>query len=273
MLLKFTLSISKVRASCIVSSPVTFSCTLHLLLRAFSLLMLQKSLLLLINNQRYDFSPLIALYLWFCALITAWDCLNFLIFKLSSASSLFLCFLSFPAWVGFFWASLVSHRSPPFWTFAFFFSLLFLASFIMARTKVTDNPPPPNVNYKSLYPWASDELLAETSTLTSIADWRAHLDSEPKFKGRAFGRESDAYISVRPCTEGKPVCMDSRANEGEPFFFFYQTVFKRIRQCLPFNSFERELLIEINVAPAQLHPNSWAFIRALSHGIARSKHV
>jgi len=134
----------------------------------------------------------------------------------------------------------------------------------MARTKVTANPPPPSVNHKPLYPWTSDELLAETSTLTSIADWRAHLDSEPEFRGRMFGRECGAYISVRPCVEDEPVCVDSRTNEGEPFFFFYQIVFKHIRQRLPFSSFERELLTKINVAPAQLHPNSWAFIRAFS---------
>jgi len=82
--------------------------------------------------------------------------------------------------------------------------------------------------------------------------------------GRVFERECDAYISVRPCVEGEPMCMDNRANEGEPFFFFYQTVFKRIRLCLPFSNFERELLTEINVAPAQLHPNSWAFIRVFT---------
>ena len=58
--------------------------------------------------------------------------------------------------------------------------------------------------------------------------------------GRVFGRECDAYISVR-------------ANEGEPFFFFYRTVFNRITQRLPFSSFEKELLTEINVATAQLH--------------------
>jgi len=133
----------------------------------------------------------------------------------------------------------------------------------MARTKTTSNPPP-NANYKEMYPWTSTELLAETSTLTSIADWRAHLDSEPEFKGRAFGRERDVYVLVRPCVEGEPVCVDHRANEGEPFFFFYQTVFKRIRQRLPFTSFERELLTKVNVAPAQLYPNSWAFVRAFS---------
>jgi len=75
----------------------------------------------------------------------------------------------------------------------------------MAQTKVTANLPPPSINYKPLYPWASDELLAETSSLTSFADWRAYLDSEPDFKGKAFRRVHDAYISVRPCTTGEPL--------------------------------------------------------------------
>jgi len=132
----------------------------------------------------------------------------------------------------------------------------------MARTKVTANPPPPSINYKASYSWASDRLLAETSSLIAIVDWRAHLDSEPL--GKSFGRVHDAYISVRPCIAGELVCVDNRSNDGEPFFFFYQTVFKSIGQRLPCNSFERELLTELNVAAAQLHPNSWAFIRAFS---------
>jgi len=132
----------------------------------------------------------------------------------------------------------------------------------MACTKTTANPTPPSVNYKPLYPWASDELLAETSTLTSFSDWRDHLNNEPGCKGRAFGTRHDAYISVRPCTAGKTVCEDNRSNGEEPFFIFYQIVFQRVGLRLPFTSFERELLTEVNVAPAQLHPNSWAFIRA-----------
>ena len=44
----------------------------------------------------------------------------------------------------------------------------------------------------------------------------------------------------------------------------YQTVFKRTKLRLPFTGFERALLTEINMAPAQLHPNSWAFVRAFS---------
>jgi len=60
------------------------------------------------------------------------------------------------------------------------------------------------------------------------------------------------------------VCVDDRVNYGEPFFFLYATIFKRIKLCLPFTGFEFALLTEINVAPTQLHPNSWAFVRAFA---------
>jgi len=51
-----------VRASCTVPSLATFYCTLCLPLRTLWFPTSQKSGLSLINNQRYDFSPLIALY-------------------------------------------------------------------------------------------------------------------------------------------------------------------------------------------------------------------
>jgi len=44
----------------------------------------------------------------------------------------------------------------------------------------------------------------------------------------------------------------------------YTTIFKRPRLRLPFSRFELALLTEINMAPAQLHPNSWAFVRAFT---------
>ena len=132
----------------------------------------------------------------------------------------------------------------------------------MARTKTTFNPPP-NVDYKALYPWASDELLTETSTLTFSEDVRKHQDDESDPKGRVFRRESDTYVSVQPCAKGEPICVDDRASGGETFFL-YSTVFKRIRLRLSLTVFERALLTEINVAPAQLHPKSWAFVRAFA---------
>ena len=106
----------------------------------------------------------------------------------------------------------------------------------MARTKSSFNPPP-NVKYKALYPWASTELLDETSTLDSSEDVRKHREGEPDYKGRVFGRESDTHVSVRPCAKGEPVCADDRANDGAPFFFLYSTIFKRIKLRLPLTSF------------------------------------
>jgi len=95
-----------------------------------------------------------------------------------------------------------------------------------------------------------------------MKDWRDHIGEPSVYQHRSFARRDDVDIFVRPCTPGEPVCGDERSNNGVPFFYFYQTVFKHIGMRLPFSGFKRELLTEINVAPAQLHPNNWAFVKA-----------
>ena len=42
----------------------------------------------------------------------------------------------------------------------------------------------------------------------------------------------------------------------------YTTLFKKVKLRFPLTLFERELLTELDIAAAQLHPNSWAFVRA-----------
>ena len=79
-----------------------------------------------------------------------------------------------------------------------------------------------------------------------------------------FGREHDRLIRIVPCGEGEPVCSDESTDPEGPFCFFYSTLFQIILLCLPLFSFERALLTEINVVPAELHPNSWAFVRTFS---------
>ena len=172
-----------------------------------------------------------------------------------------LCFLCSSLWVCF--LGFLSHiplllLKPLF----FFFSLLSLFSFLikMAKTKTTPNPPL-SVNYKTLYKWAHDELLAETFKITSNKDVITYREGEADEKHCVFGREHDVYMSVQPCGKGEPMCADDRANPTEePFFFMYSTIFKRVKLRLPFTGFERALLTEVNVAPAELHPNSWAFV-------------
>jgi len=92
--------------------------------------------------------------------------------------------------------------------------------------------------------------------------WRDHIEGSSVYRHHAFARRHDEDITVLPCTPGEPICGDERSNNRVPFFYFYQTVFKCIGMHLRFSWFERELLTEINVTPAQLHPNSWAFVKA-----------
>ena len=166
----------------------------------------------------------------FCTDVTAWACLFFLH---SCSSSLLLCFSlsELLEWVEVFLgfslhlSSLTSFAKP--------FSFLHSSVLSMARTKTTANPPPPKMNYRALYSWAPDELLEESSTLTSMKDWRDHIKGSGIYQHCAFARRHDEDISVLPCIPGEPVCGDERANNGVPFFFFYQVVFKRIGMRLP----------------------------------------
>nr|KYP76326.1 hypothetical protein KK1_020561 [Cajanus cajan] len=47
-----------------------------------------------------------------------------------------------------------------------------------------------------------------------------------------------------------------------PHFYVYQCFFRDLGICLPFTQFECDFLNFVNLAPCQLHPNSWGFLRA-----------
>ncbi|RDX98501.1 hypothetical protein CR513_18559, partial [Mucuna pruriens] len=50
--------------------------------------------------------------------------------------------------------------------------------------------------------------------------------------------------------------------EGRPFFYLYDTLHSKLGIRLPFSHFEQAVLQGLNVAPTQLHPNGWAYVRA-----------
>ncbi|RDX66814.1 hypothetical protein CR513_54383, partial [Mucuna pruriens] len=52
------------------------------------------------------------------------------------------------------------------------------------------------------------------------------------------------------------------SSEEAPFFYTYEPVFSKLGLKLPFSTFEQSVLRALNVAPSQLHPNSWGFVRA-----------
>ncbi|RDX83030.1 hypothetical protein CR513_36103, partial [Mucuna pruriens] len=68
-------------------------------------------------------------------------------------------------------------------------------------------------------------------------------------------------VAVHPCRPDEPAHVQPSA-EDPPFFFLYETLPSKLGIKLPFTSFERSVLRALNVAPTQLHPNSWGFVRA-----------
>jgi len=73
---------------------------------------------------------------------------------------------------------------------------------------------------------------------------------------------NEGNVKTIECREREPICCDESSDPGGPFCFSYVTFFKKVLLCLPLSIFEKDLLIKFNVASAQVHPNSWAFIRA-----------
>jgi len=45
------------------------------------------------------------------------------------------------------------------------------------------------------------------------------------------------------------------------FFFMYSALISDLHVCLPFDDFTMGVLRVLNVAPSQLHPNSWASLQ------------
>ena len=74
------------------------------------------------------------------------------------------------------------------------------------------------------------------------------------------GLPSDMIIA-EICGYTDRVC-HGRENAPVDFFFMYNTLFVDLRVTLPFDEFTTEVLRFLNLAPTQLHPNSWACLQA-----------
>ncbi|XP_057431461.1 uncharacterized protein LOC130724272 isoform X2 [Lotus japonicus] len=92
-------------------------------------------------------------------------------------------------------------------------------------------------------------------------------ESVKKLRSRlslSSSEEIEKKIIIEACRMGEPVCFNQPPGALTEYFYMYETLFSRLNIKLPFSDFECDVLRTLNVAPTQLHPNSWAYIRAFN---------
>ncbi|CAJ2654251.1 unnamed protein product [Trifolium pratense] len=102
--------------------------------------------------------------------------------------------------------------------------------------------------------WVAPEPRGIASALTS-QDPRLHMIVEQQRADRLQN------WSTRIPGEGERVCSSFAGHD----FAMYEFVFKEMGLRLPFSPFAASVLKALQVAPSQLHPNSWSFIMGFEH--------
>lgn len=104
--------------------------------------------------------------------------------------------------------------------------------------------------------WVRVQVLRFNSTYvdaSSITQFRSN-------KNLTFdGNETN--VICEPCTKDELVCWGQQRVGSPEYTYMYETLFSKLRVKLPFSPFECHVLRSLNVAPTQLHPNSWGFVR------------
>ncbi|XP_057757090.1 uncharacterized protein LOC130976285 [Arachis stenosperma] len=109
-------------------------------------------------------------------------------------------------------------------------------------------------------PGMTDWLDSIVLGCVTVAD-REYCENFKRYH-RIFGNREDEgdYELVAPDSE-KRVSFPPLNQAERPFFYAYDCFFTKLGITIPFTEFETEILWNCNLAPTQLHPNSWAFMK------------
>ncbi|MED6167404.1 hypothetical protein PIB30_002375 [Stylosanthes scabra] len=142
-----------------------------------------------------------------------------------------------------------------YWSYLPEFSRVFVLCFInMARGDVNVKP----TNVLEDMDWVDDLVLFSQSVMDEelIASFReSHA---------VCGTVSDEsqYELVPPNSEEMVCYYNLLHPEERHFIYMYECLFSKLGVRVPFTQFEQDVLYECRVAPSQLHPNPWRFMKA-----------
>ncbi|KOM41150.1 hypothetical protein LR48_Vigan04g134800 [Vigna angularis] len=109
------------------------------------------------------------------------------------------------------------------------------------------------------YAWAAREVKELRSQFRSRAVLVNWIENSCIL--RTLGYQT--CVRLVACREDERVCY-GRENAPSEFFYCYASPFYDLYLRLPFTTFQMDVLRTLNVAPSQLHPNSWGYMQAFA---------
>jgi len=88
------------------------------------------------------------------------------------------------------------------------------------------------IDYQTMYPWALENLLDETSIYTSHEEIAIYMKSK-RLKKCIFGRENDRGLKLVPCREDEPVYCDESSNPDGHFSIFIPLFLRKFSFVYP----------------------------------------
>jgi len=110
---------------------------------------------------------------------------------------------------------------------------------------------------RSGYEWASSLVTDRFSSYRWSSMVNTYVVAVPMFTSGKTSTE----LFAEHCTPIDNVC-HGREGHSHDFFYIYPCMFTDMNVRLPFDEFTMGVLHTLNVAPTQLHPNSWASLQA-----------
>jgi len=121
---------------------------------------------------------------------------------------------------------------------------------------VRSGSPPMVVPLEDLK-WVDPRVLDISSAYGTEESVTKFLLKHPILKAEEYS----SYFSILPCGATERVCI-GRPGSDPPFFYMYTCFFVDLFVSLPFYVFTMGVLRTLNVAPTQVHPNTWASLQA-----------
>jgi len=111
--------------------------------------------------------------------------------------------------------------------------------------------------------WVDHKVVEFSSTYDTEVSEAKFLPKYPVLKAGEDSEDSrdPDYFRILPCGSTERVCM-GRPGVDPPFFYMYTCFFFDLHVSLPFAKFTMGVLRALNVAPTQVHPNTWASLQA-----------